>query len=119
MVIKKDKNVQRLRRHTRVRGKISGTAERPRLAVYRSNKNISAQIIDDVTGTTLCAASSAEKGFEGIGSNKEAAKKVGAMIAERAKAKGIEVVVFDRGGYIYHGRVSELAAGAREAGLKF
>ena len=119
MVNKRDKNVQRLRRHARVRAKVSGTAERPRLAVYRSNKNISAQLIDDVNGVTLAAASSAEKGFEGIGSNKEAAKKVGAMIAERAKAKGIETVVFDRGGYIYHGRVSELAAGAREAGLKF
>ena len=119
MITKRDKNVQRLRRHARVRGKISGTPERPRLAVYRSNKNISAQLIDDVNGVTLAAASSAEKAFEGLGSNKEAAKKVGAMIAERAKAKGIETVVFDRGGYIYHGRVSELAAGAREAGLKF
>lgn len=119
MVVKRDKNVQRLRRHARVRGKISGTAERPRLAVYRSNKNISAQIIDDVNGVTLVAASTAEKGFEGIGSNKDAAKKVGQMIAERAKAKGIEAVVFDRGGYIYHGRVSELAEGAREGGLKF
>jgi large subunit ribosomal protein L18 len=119
MVTKRDKNVQRLRRHARVRAKVSGTAERPRLAVYRSNKNISAQLIDDVNGVTLAAASSAEKGFGDIGSNKEAAKKVGAMIAERAKAKGIETVVFDRGGYIYHGRVSELAAGAREAGLKF
>ena len=119
MVTKKDKNVQRLRRHARVRAKISGTAERPRLAVYRSNKNISAQLIDDVNGVTLATASSAEKAFEGIGSNKEAAKKVGEMIAERAKAKGIETVVFDRGGYIYHGRVSELAAGAREAGLQF
>ena len=119
MVTKRDKNIQRLRRHARVRAKIAGTAERPRLAVYRSNKNISAQLIDDVNGVTLATASSTEKGFEGIGSNKEAAKKVGEMIAERAKAKGIETVVFDRGGYIYHGRVSELAAGAREAGLKF
>lgn len=119
MVVKRDKNVQRLRRHARVRGKISGTAERPRLAVYRSNKNISAQIIDDVNGVTLAAASTAEKDFAGVGSNKDAAKKVGQMIAERAKAKGIETVVFDRGGYIYHGRVSELAEGAREGGLKF
>ena len=119
MISKRDKNVQRLRRHARVRAKISGTAQRPRLAVYRSNKNISAQLIDDVNGVTIAAASSAEKTFEGIGSNKDAAKKVGALIAERAKAKGIETVVFDRGGYIYHGRVSELAAGAREAGLKF
>ena len=119
MVTKKDKNAQRLRRHARVRGKIAGTADRPRLAVYRSNKNISAQIIDDANGVTLCAAASNEKDFGMIGSNKEAAKKVGEMIAERAKAKGIEEVVFDRGGYIYHGRVSELAAGAREGGLKF
>ena len=119
MVNKKDKNIQRLKRHTRVRAKISGTTERPRLAVYRSNAHIYAQIIDDVKGVTLCAASSNEKGFEGIGSNKEAAKKVGMKIAERAKEKGIETVVFDRGGYIYHGRVSELASGAREGGLKF
>ena len=119
MVTKKDKNAQRLKRHTRVRAKISGTTERPRLAVYRSNKNISAQIIDDVKGVTLVAASTNEASFEGIGSNKEAAKKIGQIIAERAKAKGIEHVVFDRGGYIYHGRVSELAAGAREAGLDF
>ena len=119
MVSKKDKNKQRLRRHARVRGKISGTAECPRLAVYRSNKNIYAQIIDDVKGVTLVSASTIEAAFEGIGSNKEAAKKVGMAIAEKALAKGIETVVFDRGGYIYHGRVSELAAGAREAGLKF
>ena len=119
MVNKKDKNIQRLKRHTRVRAKISGTTERPRLAVYRSNAHIYAQIIDDVKGVTLCAASSNEKGFEGIGSNKEEAKKVGMKIAERAKEKGIETVVFDRGGYIYHGRVSELASGAREGGLKF
>ena len=119
MVAKKDKNAARLKRHIRVRGKVSGTAERPRLAVYRSNKNIYAQIIDDVKGATLVSASSLEAGFEGIGSNKEAAKKVGMMVAERAIAKGIDVVVFDRGGYIYHGRVSELAEGAREGGLKF
>ena len=119
MVSKKDKNAQRLKRHTRVRAKISGTTERPRLAVYRSNANIYAQIIDDVKGITLCSASSVEKDFDGIGSNKEAAKKVGAKIAEKALAAGITEVVFDRGGYIYHGRVSELAAGAREGGLKF
>lgn len=119
MVTKKDKNIQRLKRHTRVRAKISGTTERPRLAVYRSNAHISAQIIDDVKGVTLCAAASNEKGFEGIGSNKSAAKKVGEMIAARAAEKGITEVVFDRGGYVYHGRVSELAAGAREGGLKF
>ena len=119
MVSKKDKNQQRLKRHARVRSKISGTADRPRLAVYRSNANIYAQIIDDVKGVTLVSASSIEAGFEGIGSTKEAAKKVGTRIAEKALAAGIETVVFDRGGYIYHGRVSELAAGAREAGLKF
>ncbi len=119
MVSKKDKNAQRLKRHTRVRGKISGTTERPRLAVYRSNANIYAQIIDDVKGVTLCSASTVEKDFDGIGSNKEAAKKVGKKLAEKALAGGITEVVFDRGGYIYHGRVSELAAGAREGGLKF
>ena len=119
MVSKKDKNAQRLKRHARVRAKVSGTTERPRLAVYRSNANIYAQIIDDVKGVTLCSASSVEKGFEGIGSNKEAAKKVGKRIAEKAAEAGITEVVFDRGGYIYHGRVSELAAGAREGGLKF
>ena len=119
MVSKKDKNAARLKRHIRVRAKISGTSERPRLAVYRSNANIYAQIIDDIKGVTLCSASSVEKDFEGIGSNKEAAKKVGAKIAEKALAAGITEVVFDRGGYIYHGRVSELAAGAREGGLKF
>ncbi len=119
MVSKKDKNAQRLKRHARVRAKISGTTERPRLAVYRSNAHIYAQIIDDVKGVTLCSASSVEKDFEGIGSNKEAAKKVGVKIAEKALAAGITEVVFDRGGYIYHGRVSELAAGAREGGLKF
>ena len=119
MVKRIDSNAQRLKRHKRVRGKISGTAERPRLAVYRSNAHISAQIIDDIAGVTLAAASTYEAGFEGIGSNKEAAHKVGATLAERALAKGISAVVFDRGGYIYHGRVSELAEGAREGGLKF
>ena len=119
MVKRIDSNKQRLKRHIRVRGKISGTAERPRLAVYRSNAHISAQVIDDVAGVTLAAASTQEASFEGIGSNKEAAKKIGQLIAERALAKGITAVVFDRGGYIYHGRVSELAEGAREGGLKF
>lgn len=119
MVKKIDSNKQRLKRHVRVRSKVSGTAEKPRLAVYRSNANISAQIIDDVAGVTLVSASSLEKNFEGIGSNKEAARKVGKAIAERALEKGISTVVFDRGGYIYHGRVSELAEGAREGGLKF
>ncbi len=119
MVTKRDSNIQRKKRHARVRSKISGTSMRPRLCVYRSNAHISAQIIDDTTGTTLVAASSYEKDFGMIGSNKAAAKKVGEIIAERAKAKGIEVVVFDRGGYLYHGRVLELAEGARSGGLKF
>ena len=114
-----DKNAQRMNRHIRVRGKISGTPERPRLNVYRSNANIYAQIIDDVNGVTLAAAASNEKDFEGAAGNKEAARKVGKLVAERAKAKGIDTVVFDRGGYIYHGRVAELAEGAREGGLEF
>ncbi len=119
MVSKKDKNAARLKRHARVRAKISGTPECPRLCVYRSNRHISAQVIDDVNGVTLASASTQEKSFEGIGSNKAAAKVVGETVAKRALDKGIENVVFDRGGYLYHGRVSELAAGAREAGLKF
>ena len=119
MVSRKDSNAARLKRHARVRGKISGTAETPRLCVYRSNANISAQIIDDVKGVTLVSASSLEKDFKGNGGNKESAAVVGKMIAERAIAKGITNVVFDRGGYLYHGRVSELADGAREGGLKF
>ena len=119
MIKRPDTRGARIKRHKRVRGKISGTAERPRLSVFRSESNIYAQIIDDVAGNTLVAASSVEKGFEGNGGNIEAAKKVGAMIAERALAKGIEEVVFDRGGYVYHGRVQALAEGAREAGLKF
>ena len=119
MVSKLDSNKQRLKRHKRVRAKIFGTAERPRLNVFRSNSNIYAQIIDDTTGTTLVSANSVEKAFEGNGGNKEAAKKVGLMIAERAKDKGISSVVFDRGGYLFHGRVKELAEGAREGGLQF
>jgi large subunit ribosomal protein L18 len=119
MIKRPDTKGQRVKRHARVRGKISGTAERPRLSVFRSGNNIYAQIIDDVAGSTLCAASTVEKGFEGNGGDKEAAKKIGQAIAERAKAKGIENVVFDRGGYIYHGRVQALAEGAREGGLKF
>ena len=118
MINRPDTRGQRIKRHARVRGKISGTAERPRLSVFRSEKNIYAQIIDDVAGNTLVAASSVEKDF-GPGSNKEAARKVGKLIAERALAKGIEEVVFDRGGYIYHGKVAALADAAREAGLKF
>ena len=119
MVSRKDSNKARLKRHKRVRAKVSGTASCPRLCVYRSNAHILAQVIDDVAGVTLVSASTHEKDFEGNGGNKEAAKKVGLMIAERAAAKGITEVVFDRGGYLYHGRVSELADGARESGLKF
>ena len=119
MVSKTNSNKARLKRHARVRSKISGTAQCPRLDVFRSNSNIYAQLIDDVNGVTLAAASSNEKDFAENGSNKEGARKVGQLIAERAAAKGIEQVVFDRGGYIYHGRVKELAEGAREGGLKF
>lgn len=105
-------------RHGRLRKKIEGTAQRPRLAVFRSLQHISAQIIDDATGTTLAAASSLEKTLEASG-NAEGAKKIGIALAERAKAKGISAVVFDRGGFRYHGRVASLADGAREAGLEF
>ena len=119
MIKRPDTNKQRLVRHKRVRAKISGTPERPRLNVFRSGANIYAQVIDDVNGVTICAASSIEKGFEGSGGNREAAKKVGLMIAERAKEKDITTVVFDRGGYIFHGRVQSLAEGAREGGLVF
>ena len=119
MINRPNTNAQRLKRHKRVRGKISGTPERPRLNVFRSETNIYAQVIDDVNGVTLVSASSLEKEFDGKGGNVEAARKVGQMVAERAKAKGIENVVFDRGGYIYHGRVQALAEGAREGGLNF
>ena len=119
MVNKPDSNKARLKRHARVRSKISGTAECPRLDVFRSNSNIYAQLIDDVKGVTLATASTIEKDFEGATGNKEAARKVGQLIAKRALDKGIECCVFDRGGYIYHGRVLELAEGAREGGLKF
>ena len=119
MVSKSDSNKARLKRHIRVRGKISGTAECPRLNVFRYNSNIYAQLIDDVKGVTLASASSAEKDFGENGGNKAGARKVGQLIAKRALEKGIEEVVFDRGGYIYHGRVQELAEGAREGGLKF
>ena len=118
MIKRPDTNAQRLKRHKRVRAKISGT-ERPRLNVFRSKQNIYAQIIDDTTGVTLVSASTVEKDFDGYGGNKEAARKVGQTVAERAKAKGIDAVVFDRGGYVYHGRVAELAEGAREGGLQF
>lgn len=113
---------RRVARHQRVRKNLSGTPEKPRLCVYRSNKNISVQIIDDVNGVTLVAASSLDNELKSEfthGGNKEAAKKVGEAIAKRALAKGIETVAFDRGGFLYHGRVKELAEGAREAGLKF
>ena len=119
MVSKADKNVARHRRHKRVRGKINVTPERPRLDVFRSNMHIYAQLIDDVNGVTLCAASTVEKAFTGNGGNKEAAREVGKMIAKRAADKCITNVVFDRGGYIFHGRVKELADGAREGGLNF
>ena len=119
MITKQDTNKARLQRHKRVRAKISGTPDRPRLCVYRSNANISAQIIDDVNGVTLVIATTTEKDFGVYGGNKTAAREIGKKIAERALAKGIESVVFDRGGYLYHGRVLELAEGAREGGLKF
>ncbi len=119
---KNEKVKKRLSRHQRVRQNLCGTPEKPRLSVYRSNKNISVQIIDDVHGHTLVAASSLDstlkKEIEN-GGNKEAAKKVGEAIAKRALEKGIETVAFDRGGFLYHGRVKELAEGARAAGLKF
>lgn len=119
MFKKSDSNKARLKRHRRVRGKITGTAECPRLDVFRSSKHIYAQIIDDTKGVTLVAASSMDKDFEGAGSNKEAARKVGQLVAKKAADKGIKDVVFDRGGYLYHGRVQELAEGAREGGLNF
>ena len=119
MVKKTDRKMERTRRHIRVRRKISGTAERPRLCVYRSNSNIYVQIIDDVAGNTICQASTLDKEVKIKHANKEAAKEVGALIAKRAKAKKIETVVFDRGGYIYHGVVKELAEAAREGGLEF
>ena len=119
MINRPDTRSQRIKRHKRVRAKIAGTPERPRLNVFRSNANIYAQIIDDTKGVTLVAASSLEKGFEGRGNNCEAATKVGEAIAQRAKDKGIDTVVFDRGGYLYHGRVQALAEGAREGGLQF
>ena len=119
MVTKPNSNQARLKRHARVRAKISGTAECPRLDVFRSNSYIYAQLIDDVNGVTLAAAASNEKDFGESAGNCEGARKVGQLIAERAAAKGITEVVFDRGGYIYHGRVKELAEGAREGGLKF
>ena len=119
MVSKTDRKLERTRRHARVRTKVSGTAERPRLCVYRSNSNLYAQIIDDVAGKTLVAASTLDKEVKTKKSNKEAAKEVGALIANRATAKKITTVVYDRGGYIFHGVVKELAEAAREGGLEF
>ncbi len=119
MIKRPDTKAQRIKRHKRVRSKVSGTPERPRLSVFRSEKHIYCQIIDDTKGVTLCSASTVEKDFEGVGSNKTAANKVGKMVAERALEKGITAVVFDRGGNIYHGRVQALAEGAREGGLQF
>ena len=118
MITKQDKNISRVRRHARVRAKISGTTEAPRLCVYRSNKNIEAQIIDDTKGVTLVSSSSMALKLEN-GSNIDAAAKVGQDIATKALAKKIKKVVFDRSGYIYHGRVKALAEAAREAGLDF
>lgn len=119
MVKKIDRAKARNKRHQRIRNKVSGTPECPRLSVFRSSKHIYAQIIDDVNGVTLAAASSLDKGFDGNGGNAEGAKKVGEAVAKAALDKKIENVVFDRGGYLYHGRVKELAEGAREGGLKF
>ena len=119
MVSKPDSNKARIKRHMRIRNKISGTPERPRLNVFRSGKHIYAQIIDDINGVTLVSASTMDKDFDGYGGNKEAAKQIGKTIAERAIAKEINEVVFDRSGYLYHGRIKELAEGAREGGLKF
>lgn len=117
MITKTPKKKIRAKKHWKLRHNITGTPERPRLSVYRSLKNIYAQIIDDVAGVTLVAASSLE--LEGFGGNVEAARKVGELVAKKALAKGIEKVVFDRGGNIYHGRIKALAEGAREAGLDF
>ena len=114
------KREARVRRHRRVRKKVQGTAERPRLAVFRSNKHITAQVIDDISGKTLAAASTTEADLKGGATgNKDAATKVGSLVAERAKAAGISKVVFDRGGFQYHGRVAAVADAAREAGLEF
>ena len=119
MISKKDRNEARIKRHRRVRKNISGTAERPRLNVFRSLNHIYAQIIDDTKGVTLVSASTMDKEFKEYGGNCEAAKAVGKMVAEKALEKGIKAVVFDRGGDVYHGRVASLAEGAREGGLDF
>lgn len=119
MITKTNRKAERERRHLRVRRKISGTAECPRLCVYRSNSNIYVQVIDDVKGNTLTQASTLDKEVKTKHSNKEAAKEVGALIAKRALEKNIKSVVFDRGGYIYHGVIKEVAEAAREGGLEF
>ncbi len=122
MIKKSDKNKLRQKKHMRIRNKISGTPERPRLNVYKSSKNIYAQIIDDSKGETLVSASTVDAALKGSvknGGNIEAAKEVGKLIAQRAVEKGISTIVFDRGGYVYHGRVKELADAARAEGLKF
>ena len=119
MINKVDRKAERARRHARVRAKVSGTAECPRLCVYRSNTNLYAQIIDDVAGVTIVSASTLDKSVKTKHANKEAAKEVGALIAKKAAEKNIKTVVFDRGGYIYHGKVKALAEAAREAGLEF
>jgi large subunit ribosomal protein L18 len=122
MITKGDKNKARLKRHLRVRKKINGTAARPRLSVFRSSKHMYAQLIDDVAGVTIASASTMDKELTDAvsnGGNIEAATKVGQLIAQRAQAKGVTQIVFDRGGYLYHGRISALATAAREAGLEF
>lgn len=119
MIKKADKSIKRKKRHLKIRKKISGNASVPRLCVFRSSKNIYAQIIDDVKGVTLVSASTVDKDFKGVGSNKAAAREIGKIVAKRAMSKSIEKVVFDRAGYLYHGRLQELAEGAREEGLKF
>jgi large subunit ribosomal protein L18 len=122
MITKGDKNKARVKRHLRVRKKINGTTQRPRLSVFRSSKHIYAQLIDDVLGVTVASASTLDKELAGQvsnGGNIEAARKIGELIANRAKAKGVEQIVFDRGGYLYHGRIQALADAAREAGLEF
>lgn len=119
MIGKTDRKFERERRHIRVRTKVSGTAERPRLCVYRSNKNLFVQVIDDVNAVTLASVSTLDKEVKTKHANKEAAKEVGTLIAKRAQDKKIKAVVFDRGGYLYHGIIKELAEAAREAGLEF
>lgn len=119
MISKPDKNKLRLKRHKRIRGKISGTAQRPRLSIFRSNKNIYAQIIDDVAGVTLASASTLDKSVSAEGTKLEQAQAVGKAIAEAAKKNNITTVVFDRSGYLYHGRIQALADAARENGLEF